>query len=380
MSLDIDELRRLAARGMTGPQIAKAMGVGATVVWAAALCHGILLKRGRRARGLLSEHDEEIAAMAPLELVGELAQRPAMVEAMMPPAGHQRDQRTAALVLALRHQGLLGEPQTAQQWAVHDRALSVVLSQPALVDVAELALATGQHLVVHAMRPAATRVVHETDLHTLPGECPKLLRRAFIVEADWQAGRVLWGTTACVGGFLRPDGVIVLVGLLVPDGVAVAYWRPDWGGTLGQVEGQEDPDLSRLLVGTDRKVLEAWATQAVRYLTVLSLLLEAAGTPLETRDESGQGKRPSSGKSPAKGQGWTLRYVSLSKTSTPVATGGGGSSAPADTTRLQAETVTVRGHLKRQPCGPGGTMRRTVYVAGYSARRWVAPETTVRVT
>lgn len=161
----------------------------------------------------------KIAAMAPLELVGEPAQRPAMAEAMMPPAGHQRDQRTAALVLALRH------------------------------------------------------------------------------------------------------------------------------------------------------------------LTVLSLLLEAAGTPLETRDESGQGKRPSPGKSPAKGQGWTVRYVSLSKASTPVATGGGGgSSAPADTTRLQAETVSVRGHLKRQPYGPGGTMRRTVYVAGYSARRWVAPETTVRVT
>lgn len=115
----------------------------------------------------------KIAAMAPLELVGELAQRPAMAEAMMPPPGPQRDQRTAALVLALRHQGLLGEPQTAQQWAVHDRALSVVLSQPALVDVAELALATGQHLVVHAMRPAATRVVHETDLHTLPGECSR---------------------------------------------------------------------------------------------------------------------------------------------------------------------------------------------------------------
>lgn len=245
----------------------------------------------------------KIAAMAPLELVGELAQRPAVIEAMMPPPGPQRDQRTAALVLALRHQGLLGEPQTAQQWAVHDRALSVVLSQPALVDVAELALATGQHLVVHAMRPAATRVVHETDLHTLPGECPRLLRRAFVVEADWQAGRVLWGTTACVGGFLRPDGVIVLVGLLVPDGVAVAYWRPDWGGTLGSVEGQEDPDLSKLLVGTDRKVLEAWATQAVRVLTVLSLLLEAAGTPLETRDESGQGKRPSSGKGATKGQG-----------------------------------------------------------------------------
>lgn len=323
----------------------------------------------------------KIATLAPLELVGELAQRPASVEAMMTPEGHQRDQRTAALVLALRHQGLLGEPQNAQQWAIHDRALSVVLTQPALVDVAELAIAMGQHLVVHAMRPSATRVVHETDLHTLPGECPKLLRRAFVVEADWQAGRVLWGTTACVGGFLRPDGVIVLIGLLVPDGVTVAYWRPDWGGALGTVDGQEDPDLSKLLLGTERKVLEAWATQAVRYLTVLSLLLEAAGTPLETRDESGQNRRPTSGKSQAKGQGWTVRYVSLSKAATPVATGGGGgASAPVDTTRLQAETVTVRGHLKRQPYGPGGAMRRTVYVAGYSARRWVAPETTVRVT
>jgi DNA-binding CsgD family transcriptional regulator len=75
MAIDIDELRRLAARGMTGPQIAKAMGVGTTVVWAAALCHGVLLKRGRRARGLLSEHDEEIAALyaagMSMEKIGE---------------------------------------------------------------------------------------------------------------------------------------------------------------------------------------------------------------------------------------------------------------------------------------------------------------------
>ena len=33
----------------------------------------------------------------------------------------------------------------------------------------------------------------------------------------------------------------------------------------------------------------------------------------------------------------------------------------------------VKGHLKRQPCGPRGSERKLIWVERYEARRWVAP-------
>ena len=55
--------------------------------------------------------------------------------------------------------------------------------------------------------------------------------------------------------------------------------------------------------------------------------------------------------------------------------------APTDLPRshLTAEVRPVSGFLRRQPHGPGGSLRRLIYVPGFESRRWVAPRVRVLV-
>lgn len=52
---------------------------------------------------------------------------------------------------------------------------------------------------------------------------------------------------------------------------------------------------------------------------------------------------------------------------------------PAPPEGLTLAATPVRGHLRRQPHGPGASLRRWQWVEGYEARRWVAPLSRVRV-
>lgn len=53
---------------------------------------------------------------------------------------------------------------------------------PELVNFAALAVEVGDRPVVHELRRGAVGLVHRADLHALPGEPPRLLRRGWIVE------------------------------------------------------------------------------------------------------------------------------------------------------------------------------------------------------
>src|SRR5690625_1164573 len=85
----------------------------------------------------------------------------------------------------------------AEAWG-HQRVERV----PALVNVAALALATRDRLLVHQVRPGAARLAGETDLHTLPGEPPRLLRRAWICEVRRpEKGEELFSGTVGLAGY-----------------------------------------------------------------------------------------------------------------------------------------------------------------------------------
>lgn len=270
------------------------------------------------------------------------------------PAVLPSDQRLAAAALALR--AWPGAPEAA-------------------VNVAALALSMRAHLIVHRLSAGAVALVHGTDLHSLPGEPPRLLRGPWIVEARGPEREALFGDTPSLGGYVL-DGVLYLVGLRYPDGAMVAPWRPRW----------EERDLrAGMPAAVDSPLIDdlgahnAWAREAARFALVLGLLLDAEGTPVAAEDErprrlrgGGTGRRPE----------WTVRRVYLDRPR-----GGSardeGDDAPTDAPDrrpdLRAEQVSVRGHLKRQAYGPGRSERRWVYVRGYEARRWVAPRTVVDV-
>jgi hypothetical protein len=224
-----------------------------------------------------------------------------------------------------------------------------------------------RRLTRHELTADAIELVHATDLHTLPSEPPRLLRSAWLLESRRPERRALFGDTASLGGYPL-EGAIYLVGVGYPDGAAVARWQPRWiGGEL--LEQTVELDSSPLIDDVDRH--HAWARQAARFAVVFSLLLESVSTPLSVEEPLRTRRQKKAHNMPPP---WVVRRVHLSapgimRRSEPVE-GAQKTSAIGD---RQALPVQVRGHLKRQPYGPGGTLRRWIYVSSYEARRWVAP-------
>lgn len=258
--------------------------------------------------------------------------------------------------------------EAAAQVATELHGVQVLAELPELVNVAALALSLEQ-LVVHELRPEIPPLVDATDLHSLPDEPPRLLRRAFILESRWQRGEVLFGDTASLGGYAL-DGVVYLVGLGAAGWARVARWTPHWIGE--EIAAGVELETSPLV--DDAEAHGGWTREAARFVVVLGLLLDAEGSPTRITDESDRPKAaPGQSKKTKPPPAWVTRTVDLRPpegTNPDAGAGREGAASPAERAAVQAE---VRGHLKRQPFGPGGKLRRWQWVAGYEARRWVAP-------
>lgn len=277
--------------------------------------------------------------------------------------------RKAGLLQALREEVTLPQAGAALALAEAKRRGIAPVDALELSNIAALALSLEQ-LVAHRLRPEVPELVDETDLHVLPDEPPRLLRRAWIVEvAHPERGERLFGDVASLGGYPH-QGRVGLIGLGYPDGCRVAWWRPTWTGETIEsgIVRQHEP-----LIG-DVEAHHEWVRDAGRFAVVLGLLLDAAGTPVRITDESSrppaQGKPSKKTKPPP---AWVTRYVSLSpapwgvQDSVTAGSEGGGVEG-----RL-AEVRPVRGHLKRQHFGPGGKGIRWIFVQAHEARRWIAP-------
>lgn len=254
--------------------------------------------------------------------------------------------------------------------AVRTWGEELALRQAALVNVAALALAAARRVTVHQVRPAAAALAHATDLHSLPAEPPRLLRSAWVVEARRpETGEALWADTVGLGGYPDGEGGIWLVGLLWPDGIRVARWRPKWVG--GELEAGTAQERSPL-VG-DHEAQEEWVREAARFALVLGLLLDAAAAPLRIDDERELPPRRGGGRRAGDAPEWTTRHVYLDDRARQARAAGAGA-APSEVVGGRiVEAVPVRGHLKRQRHGPGNAEVRWIYVEGYEARRWLSP-------
>lgn len=245
---------------------------------------------------------------------------------------------------------------------------AIVLDAPALINVAALALSMDR-LTVHRVSSGAVRAVHETDLHTLPGEPPRLFLRAWIVEARNPERENLFGSTAALGGYVVGDAIF-LVGLRYPDGVSVARWRPEWKER--DLDATVQRDESPLVDDVDGH--HEWAREAARFAIVLGLLLDAEGAPISVADESPKGKRSKSVGGRRNHGEWITRRVYVNeRTFRSVRQSTSLRDKEAIPEGLRPIQVDVGGYLKRQPYGPGNTLRKWIYVQGYEARRWVSP-------
>jgi hypothetical protein len=260
------------------------------------------------------------------------------------------DPRTAAGALALRHFG------------------STTMEVPACVNIAALALAFQERIEITQVTGGASHLVHATDLHAVPAEPPRLLRRPWLIEAA-KPGEVLYLDTFALGGY-QIDGTTYLVGLRSPDGVAAARWNPTWSGE--DLNEGVSPDSSPLI--DDIEGHHEWTRQAARFAVVFAVLLEAAGSPLARRDMT-PGRSRQKGAEGRQGQRGdeVVRRVFLDAPAQAPAGAYGGRRASGSESPAVPVTVAVSGHLKRQPYGPKGSLRRWIYVTAYEARRWIAP-------
>lgn len=242
----------------------------------------------------------------------------------------------------------------------------IARAQAATSCIAAIALSLDQ-LVVHQLRKDLVQLVNETDLHSLPHEPPRFLRRAFIVEAHHpEQGERLFGDTAAIACFPYHDEMR-LVGAEFDGAMRVSVWKPVWTG--GELEAGMSAASSPLI--DDAEVHHDWTLQAARLAIVLGLLLDAEGAPIGVTDESSRSKESSQHKGrppPA----WVTRYVYVRAKAVHASTREIEASAGGIEGR-DATSRPVRGHLKRQRFGPGHKELRWIYVESYEARRWVAP-------
>jgi hypothetical protein len=252
----------------------------------------------------------------------------------------------------------------------------VLASDPSAINIGALAVVSNAAPPLYQCRPSASRVVHDTDLHSIPGEAPPLLRSAGIIEARRpETGERLWGDVASLGWYPiaaadRGAGAlldaIMLVGLSYPDGAIVASWMPAWTGE-DLAEQLPYPDVqSSLIDALDLAAHTEFARQAARYLIVFGLLEKIEDGPLRFEIDKRTRVR-------------AVRTRDLSAkghVAGPVMPRQDPVTALDPRARALADTM-VRGHLKRVRVGAGRERIRWVYVEAYGSRRWMAPRWTV---
>lgn len=232
-----------------------------------------------------------------------------------------------------------------------------------LVNVGALANSLGSHPVVYNLTPDAVELVSETDLHFLPGFPPLLLKSAFIVTG---IDRALFGGTIDLGVYPVPDGGYGLLGMDDESG-EFFLWHPIWEEREITIA-----DDSPMESEAERWKVTEFGREAIRFLMVFSLLLEADKTPIEIQSNRLRQKRSVAMRQATLGRDdWTVKRISLttrrvSKPSKPV------SSGESIEGRILSPTM-VTGHLAYQAYGKQWSLRRWIYIDSYEARRWIAP-------
>ena len=270
-------------------------------------------------------------------------------------------------------EGGLREQATSVAVSMYGR--QTVLSAPETVNLAALAISMRDKLLVHEVTKGVIQMVGETDLNYYPELPPRLLESPFLVESRG-FDSPLFEDTACLGGYWI-EGTLYLIGLTGSDECLVAPIVPTWAG--GEINAT-DP-VKPIISNDPPEGLHEWSKQAMRFLIILSLLLEAEKTPIVPRvpkslkkaQKKAQKKRPEAGS-------WSVTrlYVDAQYERRANASSGEHGSDPEHSGKT-AVVVPVRGFLRRQAYGPGRQARKWIYVEGFQARRWITPQPVKRI-
>lgn len=238
------------------------------------------------------------------------------------------------------------------------------IDEPALVNCAALAISMPRIESTEITR-GVCHLIDETDMHDLPDAPPSFLTRPRIIETRDETYS-LFADVASLGIY-DLDGMTFIVMLAYSGAAIVEKVRDPWGKKISKLRY----DDAR---AQNEKIRRDYMTEALRFLTVLSVLLEAERTPVEVGKvfEKKKEKR----KAEALGiQKPLVERVYLSKRYENAGSSTGSSAIEASGNikgRISAD-VTVRGHLKRQRYGEGSALTKWIYVDAFESRRWIKP-------
>lgn len=244
----------------------------------------------------------------------------------------------------------------------------------ALVNVGALAVAARGTPAVYHCRPSAARVVHETDLHSIPAEPPPLLRRPGIVEVRRpETGERLWGDVFSIGWYTvegaqcdppRLTPTTFLIGLEYDGSALAARWTPTWTGEEIDEQLPAPEYGSSLIEAVDTMHHHQFAQACARFLVVFGLLERIEHGPLRFELDKKTGRR----------NVWTGdSYLPHGKPKPPRVDG---LIDPIDPARVLGD-ARIQGHLKRVRTGEGRRNVEYRYIQGYTGKRWFGPRYTV---
>lgn len=244
-----------------------------------------------------------------------------------------------------------------------------------LINIGTLAFCARDRLLVHEMSREACEIVDAADLHALPPEMPTRLRSPWVIEVRGPDRETLCGNLISIGLYTVASEHFV-VALTATGGLVMSKWTPRWGEA--EIDQSVTLQSNEWINDSDTHATEV--RHAVRFATILAVMLEASNTPLTMESEpNDSGPANIRGKDRGERRAWAYGKVSLSDRAR-IDRAMSESEQALNREGLSSADVPVSGHLKRVPYGPEGSLRRWQWIDGYSARRWIAPAARVRVT
>jgi len=248
-----------------------------------------------------------------------------------------------------------------------------------LLEIANLAMTLKPAATIYQVRPAATKIVNNTQLNYVPHAPPKpLLHPAIITAGRYEKGERLTGNIVCIGWVWIESSLRIYVqggpSPQEPSGnLHIFTWDPNWSGVPlpNAKDIQDDPFLSEL----EAKGLTA-CVDALRFLVVFTILLGAEQTPLRVDVEKSKRAESKGGVAPST---WVTRHIYLSEQPTRRDYVSQEETEQALREGLSLEDVDVRGFIRRQRYGPGNSLVKEVYVKGFLSHRWVSPDKKRRI-
>lgn len=237
---------------------------------------------------------------------------------------------------------------------------------PIFVNIAALTYALGESPIIYELKNDALELIDDTDLRSFPRETPSLLSSACIVENNTG---VLFGETTDLGIYPMPDGRIGIIGLTGRDqggGAFFTAWNPKWGE-------HDISEFGRFETDSDEETYKTWAQDAIRFLIVFSVMLEAEKRPIViTEAQKKQAKSVKIAERKKGRSGWRIKSISMT-TQRKYPSHEKTEHEKADLEDKLSRQVYVSGHIAHQAYGPQWSQHRWIYKEGYEARRWIAP-------